>query len=936
MGVVPGTVTRPVLSLLKGKWLGVFCLLVGTQGAGQYTSLEGRIVDRRNVRNRRDGKFSIDKLEKLFHAGQPNFFHTYRPSCSYYDLYTYLDFTDFSSCQQKLTVNDTFVWTDTSFDDINNDAARDDQACRYTCMAPASNKNGYATCICQHVTPWTEQELDENGVAVTDVDGNNVFTEAPLYCYWQLYQEDISIDVSQTNTLCPDCQGDADNSGCTDAEAQQCKIRTELFKHTQCGKEVFTKAVVEPMDLMEQEIRFGVVQNTEDYCVKEYFECPDGNGGTLGKCNPLTGCPEVPLSCDASLTSTGYTGYGGSAGTGTAFTSTPQTYTPCIPKFADCLDPSTGAFSHECGIDAATKLADDSVVCVDANGADLACTGFKCADDSDYDANAGTGTCNPVTGTGTGTACTTGEICFDGTECEFETNPDYRKTTWDIIGEQCENDIKTFKEGTFDVFIRRERDIASGPALDERENCFGGNGEPDRDANGVIEREHDPGKFNRFTDLNEPDENTPRVGPGWVARHEASRITGDEINEARCIEVNRTVFEKIGDDRTRVEDAVMDYVEGKYEPFEVTTNSAADNYETNYKNNFFANLDSMLRPTDAELALDTKMREEIATTISGLGTNLTEFLLGERSALLQYGADNVTEAVNEIQIEIDNMEEELKKNQSEAINTTREEALDRVGEYITNAFKTFAEEFEDYVDARNASKRLRFSAKLLSEGTLSSDLQIQVNTGLAQVSTLVNTTLESWLYRQNRLTYEKFEDLQSKICHELSVCKQKFLDDKSRDHDFALQSSESYARSTSGQMYIKSISDIYTTSGNNVRKAAERKNELLRQITELERESQGALNAVSLDFNQMLQNAKVTLETYIGEKSSYLNNAISTLRHLLDIKSAEQQRHLDGEIRSTQSIIKNQIQQILQTIGEQFPDLVIRASFFDNIHNMMF
>ena len=126
------------------------------------------------------------------------------------------------------------------------------------------------------------------------------------------------------------------------------------------------------------------------------------------------------------------------------------------------------------------------------------------------------------------------------------------------------------------------------------------------------------------------------------------------------------------------------------------------------------------------------------------------------------------------------------------------------------------------------------------------------------------------------------------------------------------------------------------TASNNVRKAAERKNELLRQITELERESQGALDNVQIDFNEMLQNSKVTLETYIGEKSAYLSSGISTLRHLLDIKSAEQQRHLDGEIRSTQSIIKNQIQQILQTLGEQFPDLVIRASFFDNIHNMMF
>ena len=113
--------------------------------------------------------------------------------------------------------------------------------------------------------------------------------------------------------------------------------------------------------------------------------------------------------------------------------------------------------------------------------------------------------------------------------------------------------------------------------------------------------------------------------------------------------------------------------------------------------------------------------------------------------------------------------------------------------------------YEDRIDA----KRIRFSATLLGEGTLSSDLQTQVDTGLAEVTQLVNTTLDNWLYRQNRLTFEKFEDLGSKICEELRVCKQKFLDDKSRDHDFALQASESYARSTSGQMYIKSISDIY-------------------------------------------------------------------------------------------------------------------------------
>ena len=83
-----------------------------------------------------------------------------------------------------------------------------------------------------------------------------------------------SIDLSSSPTgqdVCPDCVGDpnatdengnpAPITGCTDEEAQQCKIRHELFKHTQCGKEVFTKAVIEPMDLMEQEIRFGVVQS---------------------------------------------------------------------------------------------------------------------------------------------------------------------------------------------------------------------------------------------------------------------------------------------------------------------------------------------------------------------------------------------------------------------------------------------------------------------------------------------------------------------------------------------------------------------------------------------------------------------------------------------------------------------------------------------------
>ncbi len=60
--------------------------------------------------------------------------------------------------------------------------------------------------------------------------------------------------------------------------------------------------------------------------------------------------------------------------------------------------------------------------------------------------------------------------------------------------------------------------------------------------------------------------------------------------------------------------------------------------------------------TDEEIALDTEMREEIASEISALGTTQTEYLLSQRSTLLEYGAENVTQTVADINDDISNME----------------------------------------------------------------------------------------------------------------------------------------------------------------------------------------------------------------------------------------------------------------------------------------
>ena len=223
-----------------------------------------------------------------------------------------------------------------------------------------------------------------------------------------------------------------------------------------------------------------------DYCVKEYFDCnvtkSDGSIDIF-ECDPRTGCPNVHEDDGVLLCDDGNSPH-----------NSPQTYRPCQPKYGTlCQDGS------ECREDGTCTDPSDNTVC----------GGFKCANDTSL-------TC-AANGAEAPASCTATDVCYDGTECEYDTNPSYRKTTWDVIGEQCKAEIKTFKEGTFDVFIRRERDLASGPILDEAENCEGGNGEPDRDANGDIMR--DP-----TTDA--------RVGLDWVNDRQTERIAGDDVSLA--------------------------------------------------------------------------------------------------------------------------------------------------------------------------------------------------------------------------------------------------------------------------------------------------------------------------------------------------------------------------------------------------------------------